>query len=56
MTKEVLTLQCAAAKTPVKAAVDVIAVPSLSNITQIGLFLFVSHSPKNPIRAHALLL
>jgi hypothetical protein len=37
-----------AAKTPVKAAVHVFVVASLSNITLLGLFLFVSDRPKNP--------
>ncbi len=54
MTKVVFTLHNAAAKTPVKAAVDVLAVASLNNLTQIGLLLLVSHRPKNPWRAHPL--
>jgi hypothetical protein len=36
-TKAAFTLKDAPAKTPVKAAVDVLAVPSLIHITQIGL-------------------
>jgi hypothetical protein len=41
MTKVVFTLCNAAAKTPVKAEEDVLAVASLRPKTQIGLFLFV---------------
>jgi hypothetical protein len=48
MTKAIFTWHTNAAKTPVKAAVDVFVVASLSKITLLGLVWFVSHSPKNP--------
>jgi hypothetical protein len=48
MTMAVFSLQTAAAKTPVKAAMNDFAGASLSNITLLVLFLFVLDRPENP--------